>query len=86
MMKKKNAIHPALFSFDNTPSTASYIKEGLVSFTLDQQPYLMGYLSITQLVLNNRLHLEPSDVNTGIGIVDNSNIDAIIPLIQRGFR
>lgn len=76
----------ALFSFDNTPSTANYIKRGTVYFTMDQQPYLMGYLAVTELVLYNRLHLMPANANTAAGDIDQKNIGVIYPLVAKGLR
>lgn len=56
--------NPHVFSFDKTPSTEQFINKGVVAFAIDQQPYLMGYMSVTELVLLNQRHLNPVNINT----------------------
>lgn len=56
--------HPNVFSFDKTPNTVALIQKGIVRSAIDQQPYLMGYFSVTQLVLLNRYGLMPVNINT----------------------
>lgn len=57
---------PQVYSFDKTPNTVSLIHKKLVNYVMDQQPFLMGYLSITQLVLMNRYQLNPVNINTAM--------------------
>ncbi|KTD43695.1 substrate-binding domain-containing protein [Legionella quateirensis] len=68
MLKHPERYHfdykPHVYTFDKTPNTQSLIKRKLVDYAIDQQPFLMGYLSITQLVLLNRYQLKPVDINT----------------------
>jgi simple sugar transport system substrate-binding protein len=54
----------SVLSFDKTPNTVHFIDKGFVAFAIDQQPFLMGYLSIAELVLHNKNHLNPVNVNT----------------------
>ncbi|MCP3965662.1 MAG: substrate-binding domain-containing protein [Lentisphaerae bacterium] len=83
---KHSGFKTAVFSFDNTPETAQFIKNGSVVFTIAQQPYLMGYFAITQLVLKNRYGLQPVDINTGYNFVTTENVDKVLPLIKKGIR
>ncbi|MBL7479444.1 substrate-binding domain-containing protein [Legionella bononiensis] len=68
MLKHPERYHfdykPHVYSFDATPNTQALIKRKLVDYAIDQQPFLMGYLSITQLVLLNRYQLKPVNINT----------------------
>ena len=61
----KEKMNVLLASFDLTSLTLNYIKKGTVAFTIDQQPYMQGYLSVTQLALASRTLMAPASVNTG---------------------
>ncbi len=81
---QKSKTHPLLFSFDNTPKTAELIAEKEVSLTTNQQPFLMGYYALSQLVLFHRYGIQPVDINTGAGIVDIKNVNKVALLIKEG--
>lgn len=58
---------PAIYSFDMTPNTKRLVQMGIVKFAPDQQPFLIGYQSIAELVLYNRNQLLPVNINTVTG-------------------
>ncbi|WP_433462083.1 sugar ABC transporter substrate-binding protein [Spirillospora sp. CA-128828] len=63
--------------FDLNPSTLQSIKAGHLDFTIDQQPYLQGFLPVLQLYmykLSGGL-VAPSDTNTGLLFVTKDNVD-----------
>jgi simple sugar transport system substrate-binding protein len=65
------------------------ISAGDVSFTIDQQQYLQGYVSVLALYLNatNKNTLGGGlPINTGPGFVDKSNADAVAKLVAAGTR
>ena len=65
------------------------IAAGEVSFTIDQQQYLQGYVSVLSLYLNatNKNTLGGGlPINTGPGFVDKSNADAVSKLVAAGTR
>jgi len=68
-----------LACIDMTAKIIDLIKAGRVAFTIDQQPYLQGYLPITFLHLynNNARQLPGSNVLSGPGFVDRSNASAV---------
>ncbi len=72
--------------FDLVPPVIDGIKAGYVTITIDQQPYLQGFLPIIQLVLMKRYALSSWDVNTGNAIVDKSNVATVEQLAKRGYR
>lgn len=72
--------------FSLSPATADAIKTGYVQLVADSQPYLMGYLSVVQVVLSKRYGFSGLDINTGAGFVNQSNIDFIAPLAAKGIR
>lgn len=65
------------------------ISAGDVAFTIDQQQYLQGYVSVLALYLNatNKNTLGGGlPINTGPGFVDKSNADAVAQLVAAGTR
>ncbi|QSH42109.1 substrate-binding domain-containing protein [Lentisphaerota bacterium ZTH] len=83
---RKNKLSTAVFTFDNTPGTAQFIKEGIVNFTIAQQPFMMGYFAVTQMVLKQKYGLQPVDINTGYNFVTPENVAKVLPLIKKGIR
>jgi len=68
-----------LACIDMTAKIIDLIKTGRVAYTIDQQPYLQGYLPLTFLHLynTNARQLPGSNVLSGPGFVDRSNADAV---------
>jgi simple sugar transport system substrate-binding protein len=62
--------------FGTLTGTIEGIKEGYVHATVDQQPYLAGYLTLVSLHLNSLYGLAPQ-INTGGGIVTKDNIGVL---------
>lgn len=55
---------PRIYTFDKTSNTLNLMNQGLVNYAMDQQPFLMGYESIAELVLLNKYKINPVDINT----------------------
>ena len=65
------------------------ISAGTVAFTIDQQQYLQGYVSVLALYLDatNKNTLGGGlPINTGPGFVDKTNADAVAKLVAAGTR
>ncbi len=62
--------------FDLTPVTLSGIQDGSLGFTIDQQPYLQGFLPVLSLYLFNLSGglVNPPETNTGLTFVTKSNV------------
>ena len=62
--------------FDLTPGTLSAIKAGTLDFTIDQAPYLQGFLPVLYMYLYNLTGglLLPPDTDTGLTFVTKSNV------------
>jgi simple sugar transport system substrate-binding protein len=74
-------------SFDLDPTTNESIKDGSTLFTIDGQPYLLGYQGIAMLYLHNRYGFTlGSDVVTGPAIVDEGNIEQVEQLTEERVR
>jgi simple sugar transport system substrate-binding protein len=65
------------------------LQSGKVAFTIDQQPYLQGYLSIDSLWLyhkNKSVIGAQQSVPTGPVVIDQSNIGNILDAVKAGLR
>ncbi|MGE0299216.1 MAG: sugar ABC transporter substrate-binding protein, partial [Pseudonocardia sp.] len=63
--------------------------DGKIMFSIDQQPYVQGYMAVTSLWLNlsNGNDLGGGKpVLTGPSIVDQTNIDQILPYTANNKR
>jgi simple sugar transport system substrate-binding protein len=75
-----------LASFDMDEAGLERIKDGEQMFSIDQQPYLQGYLAVSLLngFVSYGLDLPTRPVLTGPGIVDASNVDATLKGAKAG--
>ena len=76
-------------TFDTNPDAAQAVQDGKIQFFVDQQPYLQGYMAITQLYLfkkNGNVLGGGKAVLTGPSFVDKSNIAQILPFVKRNTR
>ena len=78
-----------LVTFDLNQEAAQAIKDGKIQFSIDQQPYVQGYMSVTMLWMNIT---NGNDIGggkptlTGPSIVDTTNIDQILPYTANNRR
>ena len=76
-------------TFDLNQEAAQAIKDGKILFSVDQQPYVQGYMAVTSLWLNLT---NGNDIGggkptlTGPSIVDSTNIDQILPYTANNKR
>ncbi len=50
------------------------------------QPYLLGYLSVAQVVLTKKYGFTGLEIDTGGGLIHKDNIGLIAPLAKKGIR
>ena len=62
--------------YDLLPGTLRAIEAGVVDFTIDQQPYLQGFVPVLQLFLARYSGglVSPADTNTGLVFVTRRNV------------
>ena len=62
--------------YDLTPTTLKSVNAGHLDFTIDQQPYLQGWIPVLQLFFYKYSSglVAPSDTNTGIVFVTKANV------------
>lgn len=74
---------------DMSADALAAIKDGSMSFAIDQQQYAQGYLAVTLLYLNlTNGHVLGGGLPmyTGPGFVDASNVDQVMSLVEAGSR
>jgi simple sugar transport system substrate-binding protein len=65
------------------------LQNGKIAFTIDQQPYLQGYMGVDSLWLFNKNHSiigSQQSVATGPVVIDQSNIGDLTKYISEGLR
>jgi simple sugar transport system substrate-binding protein len=78
-----------LITFDLNTEAAQDIKDGSIEFSIDQQPYVQGYMAVQSLYLFKK---NGNDIGggkavlTGPSFVDKTNIDTILPFAQKNTR
>jgi simple sugar transport system substrate-binding protein len=78
-----------LATFDLSQEAAQAIKDGKIQFSVDQQPYVQGFMAVTSLWLQLT---NGNDIGggkptlTGPSIVDSTNIDQILPYTANNRR
>jgi simple sugar transport system substrate-binding protein len=78
-----------LITFDLNQDAAKAIQDGKIEFSVDQQPYVQGYMAVEALWLNlsNGNDLGGGKpVLTGPSFVDKTNIGQILPYTQNNTR
>ena len=92
------ALSNALTSSGSKVKVATYafnsdaiplLQSGAIAFTIDQNPWLQGYMSIDSLWFfkkNGSVLGAQQSIATGPTVYDKANIDSIIPFIKAGQR
>jgi simple sugar transport system substrate-binding protein len=71
--------------FDLTEQTQKLLQEGNIDFTIDQQPYLQGFLPVLQLFLYkvSGTLTGPSEVDTGLKFLDKETVKPYVETKSR---
>jgi simple sugar transport system substrate-binding protein len=75
-----------LACFDLVPVVMDEMKAGWIQLTIDQQPFLQGYVPVHELHMINKYKLGAFDANTGKALVTPDQVDDLIKLSQAGVR
>jgi simple sugar transport system substrate-binding protein len=78
-----------LITFDLNQEAAADIQSGKIEFSIDQQPYVQGYMAVTALYLyikNGNDIGGGKPVLTGPSFVDKTNIAKILPFTKNNTR
>jgi simple sugar transport system substrate-binding protein len=78
VMKKYNLRNKNVKAggYDLDPKTQALLADGQIDFTIDQQPYLQGFLPVLELYLikASGTLTGPADVNTGLKFLDKETV------------
>jgi simple sugar transport system substrate-binding protein len=72
--------------FDVSPGILRLIKNNVISFTLDQQPYAQGFYPVVQLFQQIRYGIIPSDMDSGSTLISKENVNEVMKLTEEGYR
>jgi simple sugar transport system substrate-binding protein len=72
--------------FDLSQGTVAGIQDGYVGLIHDQQPFLQGYLAVVQACISKLYQFAGLEIDTGVGLVDRSNVNVLADLAERGIR
>lgn len=75
-----------VIGYDVNEKILEGLEEGYILATLDQQQYIQGWFSIQNLFLAAKYMVAPVSMDTGSFMLDASNMEKIIPLIEKGIR
>ncbi len=72
--------------FSLSPATATAIEDGYLTLVSEHQPYLLGYLSVVQVVQTKKYGFGGLVIDTSGSFVTAENIKEIAPLAAKGIR
>ena len=75
-----------LGGYDVSPAVLDCIKRDITAFTLVQQAYAQGYLSVVNLYMKAKYGMTPSNIDTGTLLVTKDNAAAFQPVVEFGSR
>jgi simple sugar transport system substrate-binding protein len=84
-VEKNDAVGKVtLGGYDVSPAVLDCIKRGVTAFTLVQQAYAQGYMSVVNLYLKAKYGMTPSNIDTGTLLVTKDNAEAFQPVVDSG--
>ncbi len=85
-MITRDGLDVAFAAFDLSPRTVRLIRDGIVDFAIDQQPYMQANLVIQLLVITARYQMTPLDIDTSVSVVDATNVADVEGLTRASIR
>jgi simple sugar transport system substrate-binding protein len=73
-----------LGGYDVSPAVLDCIKKEVTAFTLVQQAYAQGYLSVVNLYMKVKYGMTPSNIDTGTLLVTKDNAAEFQPVVDSG--
>ncbi len=75
------------YTFDLNPEILDGLSDGTISFAIDQQPFLQGYLAVVVLHAHHKFGVAPiGSVNTGPAIVTKADVNKFKQGVAAGIR
>ncbi len=80
-IKKANMSIP-IGGFDLSSDILAAIKSGVITATVDQQPYIQGFQAVMEIALYLKYGITPSNINTSNrALIDSTNVAQVVPLV-----
>jgi simple sugar transport system substrate-binding protein len=80
-IKKANKNIP-IGGFDLSQDILAAVKSGVITATVDQQPYIQGFQAVMNLALYLKYGITPSNINTSNrALIDQTNVDQVVNLV-----
>jgi len=86
ILKNEKGREYFVAGFDLSARIIQFIQEGIIKFTIDQQPYVQGFYPVIQLALYVRYGIIPSDMDSGAIIIDRTNVHRVAEAQKMGYR
>lgn len=68
--------------WDMLPATMEGVKDGSLKFTIGSNPYITAYYALTNLYFKVTKGIEPVSIDTGVVLVDSTNVDKYIDVAK----
>jgi simple sugar transport system substrate-binding protein len=79
---KQTHLNIPIGGFDLSSDILSSIKSGVITATVDQQPYIQGFQAVMEIALYLRYGITPANINTSNrALIDKTNVDQVVPLV-----
>ncbi len=79
---KKANLNIPIGGFDLSSDILTAIKSGVITATVDQQPYIQGFQAVMQIALYLKYGITPANINTSNrALIDKTNVDQVVPLV-----
>ena len=72
--------------FDLSGKILDHVEKGNLLFTIDQQPYMQGFLPVVQLAHYKKYGILPSSNHIGASFVTKQNVSEVKHLTAKGYR
>lgn len=82
IMKNNLGDQVTVGGWDMLPATLEGIQDGSLKFTIGSNPYLTAYYALTNLYFKATKDIEPIDIDTGVVLVDSTNVDKYIQVAK----
>lgn len=83
-IEQNGANEVALGGYDLGPATIECLDKGITKFSVVQQAFAQGYLSVVNLYMHLKYGMTPVDMNTGTAAVTQANVDDFRGLVEAG--
>jgi len=82
----KPGVDVKISTFGVTPTTLDMIEDGKIIFSIDEQPYMQGYLGVAFMYLYMKYGFTPPREIPTLGLFPEEKIGLLRELVEHGYR